>query len=59
LINISTSVPGKDFILYDITGRQLIRQPIVSEKTTVDISALSAGVYLYDYGGEKGKVVKE
>ncbi|MBS1782885.1 MAG: T9SS type A sorting domain-containing protein [Bacteroidetes bacterium] len=56
---ISTTAPGKDFILYDITGRKLIHRPITTEKTTIDISFLSAGVYLYDYGGERGKLVKE
>ncbi len=49
--------------LYDLTGRQVYRQPVNSNRQRVDVSQLSGGLYVYRLvsGGKvaRGKVVIE
>ncbi|MBS1783397.1 MAG: T9SS type A sorting domain-containing protein [Bacteroidetes bacterium] len=59
ILNITTTTTGKDLVVYDITGKHILHQLLTKEKTTIDISTLSAGVYIYEYSGEKGKLIKE
>jgi hypothetical protein len=45
-----------DFLLYDIMGRQVIKQALQAAKIVVDISTLPEGLYIYRIGNHAGKV---
>ncbi|MBI4647260.1 MAG: T9SS type A sorting domain-containing protein [Bacteroidia bacterium] len=45
--------------IYDINSRQLIKQPVYSEKTPVDIAMLPAGVYIVKVSNEATVIVKK
>jgi sugar lactone lactonase YvrE len=50
--------------VYDVLGKQVLQQPITTNKQTMDLSALASGVYLLQVTSDNGvqkmmKVVKE
>ena len=56
--------PGAIFVLYDMLGREISINRLVSGQTSIDIQTIQPGNYLYeirDSNGEKltqGKIVK-
>ena len=47
---------GSELLLYDILGRQAIKQTLQAPKSVIDISALPEGLYIYRVGSHSGKV---
>jgi len=45
--------------LYDITGRQMFSQLLTSNQEQVDVSHLSSGMYVWQLGTARGKLVIE
>ncbi len=65
-LNIRAAVQriGGEFIMYDITGKQILQQKITKAITPINTSNLSSGTYIYKYTHkdkeiESGKWVKE
>jgi hypothetical protein len=59
----STPTATTTFTLNDLTGRQLLQQPLTQQQQTIDISQLSQGFYVYSikYGDGRqaiGKICK-
>ena len=53
---------GSNYSVYDFTGKAVINGKIYSENTTVELSDLSAGIYLFSVGDnlkQTFKVIKE
>jgi hypothetical protein len=49
---------GSELVLCDITGRELRRYPVETSRTTLDISSLPAGVYLFRLLSPQGTGVR-
>jgi hypothetical protein len=49
---------GGDIVVMDVTGREIVRRKLSTNKEAVDVSGLSSGVYLYRIERE-GVMVKE
>lgn len=53
-VAVSLPYPDGMLSLYDGTGRQVMRRQVSSTETTIDVSALSGGVYLLHYSSARG-----
>ncbi len=61
-VNIDSKLIGEVYKIYDNTGRIVLSEKIIKENTTIDISSLSNGVYVFSLGEntlQTVKVVKE
>jgi len=63
LPDITTPIKNIYLTIYNLNGKQLLRQPIMEPQTVVDISGLKAGIYfvkvISDDGVMVGKFLKE
>lgn len=57
-IDIGVGQIDKIFTVYNVQGKILMQQQFSQTQNRIDISSLSAGVYFYNYGNQKGKFVK-
>ena len=53
-VAVSLPYPDGMLSLYDVTGRQVMHRQVSSTETTIDVSALSGGVYLLHYSSARG-----
>jgi hypothetical protein len=51
-LQVSASQLGKEYVVYDVSGRQLFFGQLKSTSTKIDISSLSVGSYLVKAGNE-------
>ncbi len=47
------------FKIYDVLGQLVSQSIITTQQSTINISQLSKGIYMYEISGKKGKFVKE
>lgn len=64
VLNIPSFIYGNNMItIYNIQGQMLFRQPILKEKSEIDVSMLSEGIYIlkinYNNGVAVNKIVKQ
>lgn len=52
-IETNTDLLNKEYHIYDITGREMMTGKIETEKTTLNVGALSTGIYLLQVGEVK------
>jgi hypothetical protein len=43
---VKTNVTGLDLVIYNITGKELIRKKMVDSETIIDMSSCPSGIYL-------------
>ncbi|MSQ78912.1 MAG: T9SS type A sorting domain-containing protein [Flavobacteriaceae bacterium] len=61
-IKVTAQLHGSNYSVYDLTGKAVINGKIYSENTTVELSDLSTGIYLFSVGDnlkQTFKVIKE
>ncbi|MFN6378389.1 MAG: T9SS type A sorting domain-containing protein [Flavobacteriales bacterium] len=57
-INVSASLIGSNYFVYDITGREVLQGKITSIHNTIDFSAQSSGSYIIKVGNANVRVQK-
>ncbi|HTN21370.1 MAG TPA: LamG-like jellyroll fold domain-containing protein [Pelobium sp.] len=50
---------GKVLFVYNALGKLMLQKTISQERNVIDVNTLEPGVYMYSYGQQKGKFVKE
>jgi len=57
-LNVNRSLVGKEYLLSDLAGRLIQKNRVLSEQTTLSITALPSGMYLLSFPQTKAEVVK-
>ena len=57
-LNIGVLQTGKVFYIYNTQGQQVAQQQLGRQQSVIDVSAFAPGLYVYQYGNEKGKFIK-
>ena len=46
LINVESNIQNAQFVIYDLQGREVLRQPLAGQHTTLSLQGLTQGVYV-------------
>ena len=58
VLKIKSNSIGKNYIIFDVTGREIMTNKLIDETTTIDLSFLSAGIYTLILGTNKEESIK-
>lgn len=61
-LNVSSLMVGKEYVIYDLMGRAMLKGRLLSESTTISIVELPAGVYFLNIlamNGDVAKIIKQ